>query len=154
MSNTPEQTISAECNIPSKYVRVHDSKIHYLQQGEGDPILFIHGMPTSSYLWRNIIPKMSDLGCCIAPDLIGMGKSFAIKAASAARIYHALNIIEAATVHDTNIFRVAKIYFMIVDRLDLLWFRDQINQYPIKDRWSVLAKAAYKGDLDWVPQIR
>lgn len=75
MSTPEEQTISASCNLPSKYVLVQDSKIHYLQQGEGDPILFVHGMPTSSYLWRNIIPHLSDLGCCIALDMIGMGKS-------------------------------------------------------------------------------
>ncbi len=43
--------------------------------GVGDPILFLHGNPTSSYLWRNIIPYLASLGRCIAPDLIGMGKS-------------------------------------------------------------------------------
>lgn len=76
--------------------------------------------------------------------------SVALKVAGMARIYHSLNIIEAASVHNADVFRVAKIYFMLVDRLDLLWFRDQINAYPVTDRWSVLAKAAYKGDLDWV----
>ncbi len=70
-----DQAIPTECNIPSKFVEVHGSKMHYLQKGSGDPILFIHGMPTSSYLWRNIIPGLSDLGTCIAPDLIGMGQS-------------------------------------------------------------------------------
>ena len=44
-------------------------------EGEGDPILFLHGAPTSSYLWRNIIPYLTSQGRCIAPDLIGMGKS-------------------------------------------------------------------------------
>ena len=43
--------------------------------GEGDPIVFLHGNPTSSYLWRNIIPHLSEQGRCIAPDLIGMGES-------------------------------------------------------------------------------
>jgi len=46
-----------------------------IDQGEGDPIVFLHGNPTSSYLWRNIIPHVQDLGRCIAPDLIGMGQS-------------------------------------------------------------------------------
>ena len=45
------------------------------EQGEGDPILFLHGNPTSSYLWRNVIPHLADQGRCIAPDLIGMGDS-------------------------------------------------------------------------------
>lgn len=49
--------------------------MHYVDVGKGDPILFLHGNPTSSYLWRNIIPYVSDKGRCIAPDLIGMGKS-------------------------------------------------------------------------------
>lgn len=49
--------------------------MHYIDEGEGDPILFLHGNPTSSYLWRNIIPYLIPHGRCIAPDLIGMGKS-------------------------------------------------------------------------------
>ncbi|MBV1933310.1 MAG: haloalkane dehalogenase [Parvibaculaceae bacterium] len=47
----------------------------YVEMGEGDPILFQHGNPTSSYLWRNIMPHLKDQGRCIAPDLIGMGDS-------------------------------------------------------------------------------
>lgn len=49
--------------------------MHFVEQGEGDPILFIHGNPTSSYLWRNIIPFAATRGRAIAVDLIGMGKS-------------------------------------------------------------------------------
>ena len=47
----------------------------YIEVGVGDPIVFLHGNPTSSYLWRNVIPYMRDVGRCIAPDLIGMGDS-------------------------------------------------------------------------------
>jgi haloalkane dehalogenase len=47
----------------------------YVEVGEGDPIVFLHGNPTSSYLWRNIIPYLADHYRCIAPDLIGMGES-------------------------------------------------------------------------------
>ena len=47
----------------------------YVELGAGDPIVFLHGNPTSSYLWRNVIPHVAGLGCCIAPDLIGMGDS-------------------------------------------------------------------------------
>ncbi len=67
--------ISAEFPFKSEYVEVNGSKIHYIEEGEGDPILFLHGNPTSSYLWRNVIPHLSNQGRCIAPDLIGMGKS-------------------------------------------------------------------------------
>jgi haloalkane dehalogenase len=47
----------------------------YVDVGEGEPIVFLHGNPTSSYLWRNIIPHVSDIGRCLAPDLVGMGQS-------------------------------------------------------------------------------
>ncbi|GIL41635.1 haloalkane dehalogenase [Roseiterribacter gracilis] len=58
-----------------KRVQVLDSEIAYVDVGEGDPIVFLHGNPTSSYLWRNIIPFVADRGRCLAPDLIGMGQS-------------------------------------------------------------------------------
>lgn len=70
-----KQPISADFPFESNYVEVNGSKMHYVESGAGDPILFLHGNPTSSYLWRNIIPYLSPLGRAIAPDLIGMGKS-------------------------------------------------------------------------------
>ena len=69
------QEISSEFGFTSNYVDVLGSKMHYVDVGEGDPILFLHGNPTSSYLWRNVIPYLSGQARCIAPDLIGMGKS-------------------------------------------------------------------------------
>ena len=47
----------------------------YVEAGTGDPIVLLHGNPTSSYLWRNVLPHLVDLGRCIVPDLIGMGDS-------------------------------------------------------------------------------
>lgn len=70
-----EERISDELIYSSNYLEVLNSRIHYLEVGTGDPILFLHGVPTSSYLWRNIIPYLSSLGRCIAPDLIGFGQS-------------------------------------------------------------------------------
>ena len=67
--------ISSDFPFESKYLDVKDSKMHYIDVGRGDPILFLHGNPTSSYLWRNIIPYLQGNARCIAPDLIGMGKS-------------------------------------------------------------------------------
>src|ERR1700750_1449261 len=55
--------------------RVLDSEMAYGEGGEGDPIVLLHGNPTSSYLWRNVVPHLQPLGRCIAPDLIGMGDS-------------------------------------------------------------------------------
>jgi haloalkane dehalogenase len=60
---------------PRRRVRVLDSEISYVDTGRGDPIVFLHGNPTSSYLWRNVIPHVSRLGRCLAPDLVGMGRS-------------------------------------------------------------------------------
>ena len=60
-----------------KFETVNGRRMAYVEMGDpaGDPILFLHGNPTSSYLWRNIMPYMTGLGRCIAPDLIGMGES-------------------------------------------------------------------------------
>ncbi len=66
--------ISAE-EHPKKTVAVNGKTMSYVEMGEGDPIVFQHGNPTSSYLWRNIMPNLADQGRCIAIDLIGMGDS-------------------------------------------------------------------------------
>ena len=58
-----------------KTIEILGKKMAYVEEGEGDAIVFLHGNPTSSYLWRNIIPYLTGLGRCIAPDLIGMGDS-------------------------------------------------------------------------------
>ena len=70
-----DKPISAEFPFESRYVKVDGSQIHYIEEGRGDPILFLHGNPTWSYLWRNIIPYAAGIGRAIALDLIGMGKS-------------------------------------------------------------------------------
>lgn len=67
--------ISAEFPFESHYLEVMGSRMHYIDEGDGEPILFLHGNPTSSYLWRNIIPYTIPYGRSIAVDLIGMGKS-------------------------------------------------------------------------------
>ncbi|RPH04895.1 MAG: alpha/beta fold hydrolase, partial [Alphaproteobacteria bacterium TMED93] len=58
-----------------KFTTVQSKKIAYVDEGDGQAILFIHGNPTSSYLWRNIIKVLVKKNRCIAPDLIGMGDS-------------------------------------------------------------------------------
>jgi haloalkane dehalogenase len=60
---------------PRRIMRVLDTEMSYIDTGRGDPIVFLHGNPTSSYLWRNIIPHVVGLGRCLAPDLVGMGRS-------------------------------------------------------------------------------
>ena len=58
-----------------KFIKVNNKKMAYIEMGHGDPIIFQHGNPTSSYLWRNIMPHLAKQGRCIAIDLIGMGDS-------------------------------------------------------------------------------
>lgn len=61
--------------MDKKKVLIDGKEIAYYQQGSGEPIVFLHGNPTSSYLWRNIAPYLHDQASCISMDLIGMGDS-------------------------------------------------------------------------------
>jgi pimeloyl-ACP methyl ester carboxylesterase len=67
--------ISAAFPYQKQRRRVLGREMAYVEVGEGDPIVLLHGNPTSSYLWRNVLPHLQPLGRCIAPDLIGMGDS-------------------------------------------------------------------------------
>ncbi|MEE9273806.1 MAG: haloalkane dehalogenase [bacterium] len=67
--------ISAENPYETKRLKVRDAEMAYIEAGSGDPIVLIHGNPTTSYLWRNVIPHLEGLGRCLAPDLIGHGDS-------------------------------------------------------------------------------
>ena len=60
---------------PRRRLAVLGTEMAYVDTGRGEPIVFLHGNPTSSYLWRNVIPHLSDHGRCLAPDLVGMGES-------------------------------------------------------------------------------
>ena len=61
--------------LPKSFIEVKGKRMAYVEMGEGDPVVFLHGNPTSSYLWRNIMPHVSGQARCLAPDLIGMGDS-------------------------------------------------------------------------------
>ena len=66
---------SSEFKYIKKYLEVYGKRMAFVNEGEGDPTVFLHGNPTSSYLWRNIMPYAEGSGRVIAPDLIGMGDS-------------------------------------------------------------------------------
>ncbi|MGO9454255.1 MAG: haloalkane dehalogenase [Candidatus Binataceae bacterium] len=70
-----EETISAADPHPRKKLDLLGTSMSYADTGSGDPVVFLHGNPTSSYLWRNVITHVAPLARCIAPDLIGMGAS-------------------------------------------------------------------------------
>ena len=61
--------------LGKKLIDVLDARMAYHERGEGRPVLFLHGNPTSSYLWRDVVPELGGLGRLLAPDLIGMGDS-------------------------------------------------------------------------------
>jgi alpha/beta hydrolase family protein len=67
--------ISAAFPFQKKRRQVLGREMAYVEVGEGDPIVLLHGNPTSSFLWRNVLPHLQSRGRCIAPDLIGMGDS-------------------------------------------------------------------------------
>ncbi|MGI9572477.1 haloalkane dehalogenase [Alloalcanivorax xenomutans] len=66
---------------------IHGKRLAYVDEGEGDPIVFLHGNPTSSFLWRNVMPELAGQGRLIAPDLIGQGDSEKLPAGEGAEAY-------------------------------------------------------------------
>ena len=70
-----EEQISTQDSHPRKNISAGGVDISYVDTGSGDPIVFLHGNPTSSYLWRNIITHLESISRCLAPDLMGMGDS-------------------------------------------------------------------------------
>jgi haloalkane dehalogenase len=67
--------LDARFPFEKRWLDIDGVPMAYVDVGEGDPIVFLHGNPTSSYLWRNVMPHVVPLGRCIAPDLVGMGDS-------------------------------------------------------------------------------
>lgn len=71
----PDHEIPAVDTYPRKRVPALDVELATVDTGRGDPVVFLHGNPTSSYLWRNVIPHVEGTARCLAPDLVGMGDS-------------------------------------------------------------------------------
>lgn len=80
-------TISADMHYQKAFASVNGRQIAYVDEGSGDPIVCLHGNPTSSYLWRNVIPALLPHGRVIAPDLIGQGDSEKLPASLGAERY-------------------------------------------------------------------
>ena len=74
--------ISAAFPFRKQRRRVLGPEMAYVEVGQGDPIVLLHGNPTSSYLWRNVLPHFQPLGRCIAPDLIGIGDPLSCRIAA------------------------------------------------------------------------
>lgn len=89
-----EEPISAADQLTRKRIKVLDCEMSYVDEGQGEPIVFLHGNPTSSYLWRNIIPYLSKYRRCLAPDLVGMGQSEKLPNPHYSFLTHALYLDE------------------------------------------------------------
>jgi haloalkane dehalogenase len=83
------ESIPAADPYPRRRVPVLDTEMAYVEAGAGEPVVFLHGNPTSSYLWRNVIPHVEAVGRCLAPDLVGMGDSGRAPAGSYRFVDHA-----------------------------------------------------------------
>lgn len=81
--------ISAADAYERHRIALLETEISYVDTGAGEPVVFLHGNPTSSYLWRNVIPHVKGLGRCLAPDLVGMGDSGAAPDGSYRFVDHA-----------------------------------------------------------------
>jgi len=93
--------------MKSNFVDINGSKMHYLESGEGDPILFLHSIPTSSQDWKDVMPVLASLGRCIAPDLIGMGQSD--KPSTEFTLFDHINAIK----HFINMLKLENIIFVM-----------------------------------------
>ncbi|MBP8926573.1 MAG: alpha/beta fold hydrolase, partial [Pseudomonadales bacterium] len=82
-------TISSKPFAAKKFLDINGRRMAYSDEGEGDAIVFQHGNPTSSYLWRNVMPHCRGLGRLIACDLIGMGDSDKLDASGPVRYSYA-----------------------------------------------------------------
>src|SRR5947209_1479464 len=77
LAQGPNPTVEPEGpdHLPRRRIKVLDTEISYVDTGRGEPVVFLHGNPTWSYQWRNIIPVVSPHARCLAPDFVGMGWS-------------------------------------------------------------------------------
>ena len=89
MSERMSKPISAADAYERHRIAFLETEISYVDTGAGEPVVFLHGNPTSSYLWRNVIPHVEGLGRCLAPDLVGMGDSGAAPDGSYRFVDHA-----------------------------------------------------------------
>lgn len=142
MEPTKSNSISADFPYESKFASVLGSNIHYIDEGQGNPILFIHGMPTSNYLWRNIVPILSPYARCIAPDLIGMGKSDLPNIDY--RVFDHIDYIEAFI----NELNLTDITFVLHGWGSVIGF-ELAMRYPERTKGIAFLESHVKPVVDW-----
>ena len=149
--------ISTEDISYRKHIPVLDTNMAYVDVGEGDPIVFLHGNPTPSYLWRNIIPHLLPLGRCLAPDYVGMGNSGAAPSGSYRFVDHrryldawfdALELKENITlvVHDWGSALGFDWAHRHSERIKgLVYMEAIVRPFLSWDEWPEVTRAFFKG---------
>jgi len=138
---------AGEWRASKRYAQVLGRRMAYVEQGRGAPIVFLHGNPTSSYLWRSVLPELSSLGRCIAPDLIGMGDSDKLPAEDPAR-YTFVRHREFLDALLDALGVTAEVTLVVHDWGSALGF-DWARRHPDRVRGIVYMEAIVRPYADW-----
>ena len=137
-------------------VQALDVELATVDTGQGDPVVFLHGNPTSSYLWRNVIPHVEGMAQCLAPDLLGMGESGKSPSGSYRFVDHthyldawfeAMGLTENVTLvgHDWGSALAFDWAFRHQDRLKGLIYMEAIVRPLSWDEWPERSRALFQG---------
>ena len=117
-----------------KFIKINGLRMAYHEEGKGDPVIFLHGNPTSSYEWRKIIPYVSSLYKCLAPDLMGMGSSEKVPAS-----------IENRYTYEYQYAAIEKFIEAVADKKDKIIFATHDWGAVIAIHWARLHPERVKG---------
>ncbi|HHO74911.1 MAG TPA: haloalkane dehalogenase [Deltaproteobacteria bacterium] len=151
-----KQTVSPIDPYMRHRIPVLNAEMAYIDTGRGDPIVFLHGNPTSSYLWRNIIPHLEKDGRCLAPDLIGMGESDKVPGCTYRFADHAryldawfdsmkLNNNVTLVIHDWGSALGFYWAFRHPERIKAIAYMEAIVQPVTWDMWPKEAQPIFQG---------
>jgi pimeloyl-ACP methyl ester carboxylesterase len=135
--------------LAKKTVDVLGSRMAYHARGEGTPVLFLHGNPTSSHLWRDVIPELEGYGRLIAPDLIGMGDSAKLPNPDTDTYRFATHRKYLAGFIDAIIGPAQSIVFVVHD-----WARRSVSTGPTITAIASAASPIWSGSCGWSPAGR
>ena len=133
--------------IQSHTVTVNDLNLHYLEAGDGNPILLLHGWPTSAYLWRNIMPKLAETHRVIALDLPGFGQSSKNPDDSYRYTYYE-RVIEAFLAH-LAIDKIGLVVHDLGGPIGVFWGL----RHPEKLTQLALLNTLIYGDFSWMVKL-
>lgn len=146
-AQNPETNISSEFTFTQKKIKINDIQMNYYEKGKGDPILYLHGIPVNSYLWRNIIPITSPIGRSIAVDLAGYGQSD-LPTNSNYTIQNQYNYLKGFI----DSLKLDKITLVVNDLGSLLGLKFAVEN-PERIQRIVFIEAAFMPTKQWYKQL-